>query len=129
MSGFWTPHLVSEHLVQAFRSFPDHAVFSTARTVTSFEHKTYGAHPSTADAFSWAPRFLGAYPKPRLHLFTWARCKAQKSSFRDMCREMDWPRQTVMVSRLLAASLIADGLNAEAMTRMPEPPVTGPALS
>lgn len=112
MADFWTAHIVREHLVQAFRMLPGHAVFSARGTIKAFD-----AHPATADAFSWAGRFLAEYPKARLHLFAWARCKAQRESWRALCLEMGWPRSSAEISRGLAAELIAEGLNREALGR------------
>lgn len=111
-STFWTATLVSEHLVQAFRTLPGHAVFTSGGTI-----RAYDAPPATADAFSWAPRFLADHPKARLRLFAWARCKAGRESWSAMCRDMGWPLSSADVSRKQAAEAIAAGLNHEATAR------------
>ncbi|MDX7953370.1 hypothetical protein P7D22_19585 [Lichenihabitans sp. Uapishka_5] len=111
-STFWTAALVADHLVQAFRVLPGRAVFTSGGTF-----RAYDAHPSTADAFSWAPRFLADHPRSRLHLFAWARCRSQREPWSAMCREMGWPLTSADTSRKLAAELIAAGLNREATER------------
>lgn len=79
--------------------------------------KAYDAHPGTADALSWAMRFLVDYPKARKHLYAWARCKAQHESWTALCDGMGWPHSSAEQSRKLAATLIAEGLNREASDR------------
>lgn len=110
--AFWTPQLVGAHLTQAFRVVPHHAVYSRGGQFGGLAGDPAAA--AAAEAFSWGPRFLRDYPRPKLLLFTWARCRAQSESWSDLCRERGWNRSTAELGRQRAAAVIAGGLNAGA---------------
>lgn len=53
-------------------------------------------------------------------LIAWARCRAQRESFQEFCRDMGWKSATAYRLRDEAAAQIAAGINAAILRSMPK---------
>ena len=101
----WTPDLVAEQLVSAFRRLPDHPVMSRGRCFVDGDIEV--------EPFGWPERFI-ADPWDRRVLMTWASCRASGASITKRFKDLDWQPRTAERHRRTALAAIARGLNAMA---------------
>lgn len=66
-------------------------------------------------AICWPVEYLGEQPGPRKVLAVFLRCKAYRKPFDRACKRLGWPRATAYRARDKALSLIAQGLNRDAV--------------
>jgi hypothetical protein len=92
-------------LVAAFRVLPLLPVFGTSRMLLT----AAGGQNTMAEVLDWA-LLLKADPNGQRYLWSWARCRATKSSFGAFCREMSWARGTAEDGRRRAACTIVTAL-------------------
>ena len=105
----WSRGRVEARLIAAFRRMPSCPVYtigSRVKSVTDDEN-------AMTSVLSWAG-FLDHDPDGRKYLWAWARCKATRTSFGELCRSMGWPRNTAETGRRRGAEIIAARLAAAA---------------
>ena len=112
----WTPELVADRLVAAFRCVPGCPVLSSARG--------FSIGGAEVEPFQWPERFV-ANRRDRTMLMTWARCRATGERMAPICREFEWSADQVDYRRRVALAAIVNGLNREAVSNsrltIPEP--------
>ena len=104
----WTPDLVADRLVAAFRRLPDHPVMSRGRAFTDDD----GVE---VEPFGWPERFV-VDRHHRAVLMTWARCRAIGASVTARYDDLEWQRDTAERHRRKALAAIARGLNEKCRT-------------
>jgi hypothetical protein len=107
-TGVWTPGLVEEALISAFRTWPGKAVYIDGNTMENVlgpdgAVKIVGA----------AAKFIGSRTIDYAYLIGWARCEAADRPFADHMRELGWSKATAWRGRRAAAEKLAHALNAE----------------
>ncbi len=106
--GTWSRHDVEARLVAAFMAMPALPVFLSEARLQATGIVDDGAEVTTT--LQWAA-FLTDDAGARKFLWTWARCKATRTSFAELCRGMGWPRATAEAGRRRAAATIAARLS------------------
>ena len=107
MQHVWTRGDVEARLVAAFADMPACPVYGHAGRLRSAA--TDDGNDLT-DVLAWAA-ILNEDRDARKVLWAWARCRATRDSFGELCREMGWPRATAEAARRRGADAIAARLN------------------
>ncbi len=98
----WTRSRVEVRLIAAFRALPFCPVYTVGLRVKTVA----GAENSLTTALSWGA-FLKHDDDSRKYLWAWARCKAKRESFSELCRGNGWKQPTAERGRRRAADTIA----------------------
>ena len=104
MPPAWTPELVADRLIAAFRLLPGRPVMSSARG--------FSVEGCAVEPFGWPERFVAELWDRRV-LMTWARCRAIDESVSERYRALGWNRDKAERHRRFALAAIARGLNLE----------------
>ena len=98
----WTSADVERQLIEVFRLLPHCPVYSRGPAIrTPWETCT-----AVTDVLEWAGLLAGD-SDGRKYLLAWARCRATRSSFGELCRGMGWPRATAEAGRRAALTIAA----------------------
>ena len=103
----WTRDEVEAKLVATFALMPCCPVYGRDGRLRAAA--TGEANDLTA-VLGWAG-MLDEDRDARKVLWAWARCRATRDSFGELCREMGWPRATAEAARRRGADAIAARLN------------------
>jgi len=111
---FWTPALVGEQLVRAFRSLPNHFACCEGERV-----EIEGVPAHVAAPLGWPSRFVvqsgSGAPDDRVCVLTWARAMAlPHHSINEFCQEFSLPQEIFERRRCRALIAIANKLNGRA---------------
>jgi hypothetical protein len=106
----WTPELVCQRMIEAFRKLPKVPVYSPRPEVLQVALPRQ-RKPAELDLISMSAHYLPRNSDERRFLLAWASARASGRSVREVCREMHWPRENVRRKRHKACRVIADGLN------------------
>jgi hypothetical protein len=106
----WTPDMVCERMIEAFRKLPKVPVYSPQANVlqTALPRQ---ARPADLDLISLSAHYLARNSEERRFLLAWASARASGRSVREVCREMGWPRENFRRKRHKACKTIAERLN------------------
>ena len=107
MQQMWTRGEVEARLVAAFTAMPACPVYGRAGRLRA---AATNAGNDVTNVLAWA-WLLDGDPDARKVLWAWARCRATRESFSELCREMGWARATVEAVRRRGADAIAARLN------------------
>ena len=108
----WTPEIVAERLVAAYRRVGGVSVLSSSAGGFSYRGRPLdpGVVSDLVAAFRWPDAFVRD-PADRRILRTWASCRASRDSVRERYRALGWGRGAAERRRARALAAIADGLN------------------
>jgi hypothetical protein len=111
--GQWTPQMVCDRLVEAFRAMPYMGIHSPRKDVLI---PTAGEIDGTKlDIVALTSRYIPRPDDPahiRVHLLAWARAKAGiGKSISRTCKCFGWSRQTLNENRRKACQIVSEGLN------------------
>jgi hypothetical protein len=97
-------------MIEAFRKLPKVPVYSPRPDVLQAALPRV-ARPADLDLISMSAHYLARNSDERRFLLAWASARASGRSVREVCREMNWPRENVRRKRHKACRIIADCLN------------------
>ncbi len=103
----WTRDAVEARLVVVFALMPCCPVYSWDGRLRA---ASTGEVNDLTAVLGWAT-ILDGDRVARKVLFAWARCRATRASFGELCREMGWPRATAEAARRRGADAIVARLN------------------
>jgi len=106
----WTPELVCERMIEAFRQLPRVPVYSPRENLLQ-PALPRTARPAELDLISLSARYLSRNSDERRFLLAWASARASGRSIREECRERGWPRENFRRKRHKACRIIAECLN------------------
>jgi hypothetical protein len=104
----WTGREVCDRMLRAYAELPNTAVFS--RTKGNYE-VIFGGAVTSLELIAFAASVLGATSERWLMLRAWARARAEKTSVRELCRQMGWDQTTLYRQRIAACDEIAAAFN------------------
>ena len=102
MPAPWTPELVADRLVAAFRRVPSCPVLSSARGFSMGDREV--------EPFGWPERYIKDR-RDRTILMTWARCRASGQAVAPLYRELVGNAERAEYRRRVALAAIVRGLN------------------
>lgn len=106
----WTPEMVCERMVEAFRQLPGVAVYSPQPNVLQAALPDQ-PRPADFDLVALSAHYLSRNSDERRYLLAWASARAAGRSIREECRERGWPRENFRRKRHKACRIIAESLN------------------
>ena len=98
----WTPDIVADRLVAAFRRVPSCPVLSSARG--------FSIGDTEVEPFGWPERFIPDR-RDRTILMTWARCRATGQAVAPLYRDLVGNAEKAEYRRRVALAAIVRGLN------------------